>query len=68
MIEIQLFLTILKRCQFCLVHFQSSLWNDVRFDIFSAVLCCSNANKINKQINTKAFVLVTIFWQTCCIF
>ena len=44
---------ILKRCQSsCPVHFWSSV---------------CNANKINKHVNTKAFVIATIFWEKWCI-
>ena len=40
MLEIQLFLTILKRCQsFCPVHFWSSVWNDSRFGFFLRFFC-----------------------------
>lgn len=31
-------------------------------------LCCSNANKRNKHVNTKAFVPATIFWEMWSIF
>ena len=34
---------------------------------FSDCLCFSNANKINKPVNTKAFVIATIFWERLCI-
>ena len=66
MLEIQLFLTILKRCQsFCPVHFLSSVWNDGRFGFFF-FLWISNANKINQHENIKAFVIATI-WEKCII-
>ena len=29
--------------------------------------CFSNANKINKHVNTKTFVIATIFWEKWCI-
>ena len=29
----------------------------------SDFLCFSNANKINKHVNTKVFVIATIFWE-----
>ena len=52
MLEIQLFLTILKRCQ---------------TPFFEFFVCFSNANKIKKHVNTKAFVIATIFWEKWCI-
>ncbi len=55
MLEKQLFLTILSRCQFfCPVHL-SSVGNFIKFDFSSVFLCCFNANKNNKHVNTKTF-------------
>ena len=34
---------------------------------FPQIFCFSNANKINKHVNTKAFVIATIFWEKWCI-
>src|SRR4029434_5116217 len=46
--------------EFCVES--SQIWH-----FFSDFLCCSNANKINKHVNTKAFVIPTIFWEKWCI-
>ena len=51
-----------------LSHFVLSIfgvWNDIRFGFFS--MCFSNANKINKHVNTKTFVIATFFWEKWCI-
>ena len=62
MLEIRLFLTILKRCQFCPVHFWSFVWNHVRFG-FSSLLFWVVASNRNQHVNTKAIVIATIFWE-----
>ena len=29
-------------------------------------MCFTNANKINKHVNTKTFVIATMFWEKWC--
>ena len=35
--------------------------------VFSSFLCWSNAHNIKEYVNTKKFVIVTIFWEKWCI-
>ena len=36
-------------------------------DLFCFFVCFSNANKINKHVNTKTFVIATFFWAKCAL-
>ena len=61
----------MRRQDFCLAHFGGCgvwMWKYVRFGGFSPVfLCWSNAHNIKEYVNTKKFVIVTIFWEKWCI-
>ena len=69
MLEIQLFLNFEK---VAIIFVQSiigvlcGMIADLAF--FPQIFCVfPNANKINKCVNTKAFVIVTILWEKWCI-